>query len=188
MGVRSALRASVHLRDSNTSASQFGAKHGAPHLARPKKGLPPSDVPPPSCVSNPLLRFSAFPWRGRLTTPGSGEHKALPLTEGRPGIFPTSRVTGVDSNRAPGPRQGQQRESYQHGGSNESYPRLTRVPDKEQIFSRQKLAVISPVWNTAHQRSCFFRSLLRLESSCPSCCHSLMPVSCGKEPTLLEAP
>lgn len=37
---------------------------------------------------SPRLRFSTFPRRGRRTTPRSCEHKALPQTEGQPGIFP----------------------------------------------------------------------------------------------------
>jgi hypothetical protein len=37
---------------------------------------------------SPRLRFFTFPRRGRRTTPRSCEHKALPLAEGQPGIFP----------------------------------------------------------------------------------------------------
>jgi len=91
----------------------------------------------------PRLRFSAFPGRGRLTTPGSGEHKVLPLTEGQPGIFPTSRVTGVDSDCTHDHWQSQQRESYQHSRTSDCYPSLAPLADKEQIFSRQSPTVIS---------------------------------------------
>ena len=92
---------------------------------------------------HPRLRFSAFPRRGRRTAPGSGEHKALLLAGGQSGIFPTSRVTGVDSDCTHGHQQSQQRESYQQGGLRDCYPSLTLVADKEPIFSRQNPISVS---------------------------------------------
>jgi len=82
----------------------------------------------------PRLRFSTFPRRGRRTTPRSCEHKALPQTEGQPGIFPTSRVFGVDSDCTLRLWQSQQRESCAGNGLGACYPSLTPLADKQQIF------------------------------------------------------
>ena len=127
----------VRLRESSSSSAEFGAKHRAPHPARSKKGSPPSLVPPPSCVSTPACAPPPSRRCGRRTAPGSGEHKTRPQTKGQPGIFPTSRVTGVDSDCVPGHRQSRQRESCLLTSLHHSYPRLTPLADKEQIFCRQ---------------------------------------------------
>ena len=129
-------RASVRIRGSNASSVESGAKHGAPHLARSKKGSPPSCVPPSSSVS--ALACASPPSRSMVLGPRRALASTRPCLgqEASPDI-PASRVTGVDSDCTPGRRQDQQRESCPHGGSGDSYPSLTPVADKEQIFCRQ---------------------------------------------------
>jgi hypothetical protein len=111
-----------------------GAKHGAPHPTRPKKGLPPSRVPPPSCFST-LPALLHFP---RARSPGrTGLWRAqgsAPDLRAARNIPSLARITGVDSGCTPGHRRSRQRESCGYLGAHPCYPSLTLVADKEQIF------------------------------------------------------
>lgn len=124
---------------SDPSPSGSGAKHGAPRLARTKKGLHPpvhphlrSFLPPLAFLCLPEARS---PDRTRLwRAQGSAFDSGAALNIPRLARY-LARFRGRLGLR-PGHWPSQQRESYQRNSSSTCYPRLTLVADKEQIFCR----------------------------------------------------